>query len=333
MSTARWIRSLVMTVTVAQAAVANAEQVTITGYDVEQTPGSGWGCWSHTYTGTISDTGRTVGGGVVCTPEGSKIFDYSVGGGTLNDGVIGITIDTTHLFTTRNADDGQPVIPVITLHLAGTFFVNQIDLYGGGMLDNALPGALDGLTVEIGGSTLTLATTPLGAPNAIGVPANDRVDLTGTPLASIPTNQIVLKNFTSSLFGSPFDQFSITEIIIDGTALALTVAIDIKPGGSSNPINMKSRGKIPVAILSSMSFNAPGQVDRTSLTFGHSGNEDSLDHCGGPKDVNGDGLPDVVCHFNTQATHFVAGDTRGILKGRTLAGDAIQGTDSVRIIH
>lgn len=330
MNTARCAKSVVPILLV-HMAFANAAPVTITRYNIEQTPGSGWGCWSHTYTGKIGDTGRTVGG-TACTPEGNRIFIYLAGSGTLNDGLFGSTSSATHLFTTTNADDGQPISPVITLHLAGTFLINHIDLFGGDP-SNSIPGALDGLTIEIDGSSLTLATTAFGSPNSIEVPVNDRVDLTGTPLANIPTNQIVLKDFKSSFLKSPFDQFSITEITVDGTPFVLTVAIDIRPGGSPNPINMKSKGKIPVAILSSASFNAPSEVDRTSLTFGHSGDEPSLDHCGGAEDVNGDSYPDLVCHFNTPGTAFVAGDMSGTLKGRTLAGDAIQGTDSVRVIH
>lgn len=118
----------------------------------------------------------------------------------------------------------------------------------------------------------------------------------------------------------------------------LTVAIDIKPDEGSDedppPINSKSEGKIPVAILSSPTFDAPGTIDRTSLTFGRTGSEQSLAFCNpGGEDVNGDGVPDLVCHFNTPLTGFRLGDTVGVLRGKTLAGVAIQGTDPIRIVH
>lgn len=112
------------------------------------------------------------------------------------------------------------------------------------------------------------------------------------------------------------------------------VDIDIKPGSETNPINTKSRGKIPVAILSSAEFDAPALVDRTTLTFGRIGDEDSFSHCnGGGEDVNGDGLADLVCHFNTEATGFASGDTLGNLRGATLDGTAFQGSDVVQILH
>jgi len=111
------------------------------------------------------------------------------------------------------------------------------------------------------------------------------------------------------------------------------VFIDIKPGTYPNSINPKSKGKIPVAILSTKDFNAPKMVDRDSLTFGATGDEDSLAFCN-PKGeyINGDRLKDLVCHFYTEDTEFLCGDTEGVLKGMTTDGALIEGRDSVRIV-
>jgi hypothetical protein len=113
--------------------------------------------------------------------------------------------------------------------------------------------------------------------------------------------------------------------------IPLRVTIDIKPGDFPNSINPRSRGQIPVAILSSSDFDAPALVDEHSLTFGRSGNEPSLAFCGS-NDVNGDGLLDLVCHFHTPGAGFRRGDTRGLLKGRTVEGKAFVGVDSVRVV-
>jgi hypothetical protein len=111
------------------------------------------------------------------------------------------------------------------------------------------------------------------------------------------------------------------------------VGIDIKPGSQTNPINLQSRGVIPVAILSSPDLDAPGLVDRTSLTFGRSGDEPSLASCEKEgEDVNLDGLPDLVCLFWTRGTGLREGDTQAILKGNLLDGREIMGSDSVRIV-
>jgi len=167
------------------------------------------------------------------------------------------------------------------------------------------------------------------------------------PGLNIPNSGIVVWTFPSSLgFGGPCGhtyEFYVENVQrtswIYGPLDQLTVvceipvAIDIKPGSFPNSINPKSRGTIPVGILSSSTFDAPTSVDRTSLTFGRTGNEQSLAFCNSsPEDVNVDGFLDLVCHFNTQQTGFQAGDTAGALKGKTVTGTPIIGTDSVRIV-
>src|SRR6266571_2493016 len=62
-------------------------------------------------------------------------------------------------------------------------------------------------------------------------------------------------------------------------APVMQINIEIKPGTPEQPpINPKSKGSIPVALLSHSGFDAFG-VDTQSLTFGHSGNEHSLIRC------------------------------------------------------
>jgi hypothetical protein len=109
--------------------------------------------------------------------------------------------------------------------------------------------------------------------------------------------------------------------------------IDIKPGSDPNSINTKSRGVIPVAILSSDTFFAPDVVDPDTLTFGKTGDEESLFRCGkAGEDANGDGLLDLVCHFKTHLTEFSVGDEYGYLKGYTTDGDFFWAKDLVNIV-
>lgn len=112
----------------------------------------------------------------------------------------------------------------------------------------------------------------------------------------------------------------------------LQINIDIKPGsGERAPVNPKSRGKIPVALLSSSEFNAT-IADKTSLTFGATGDERSLSHCGDVKDVNGDGHLDLVCHFMNQAAGFKPGDLEGIVRGRAGDGRAFEGRGLLKVV-
>ncbi len=108
--------------------------------------------------------------------------------------------------------------------------------------------------------------------------------------------------------------------------------IDIRPGDNANKINLKSKGKLTVAILATPAFNAFTQIDQVSLTFGRSGDEPSLAFCDfTPEDVNGDGLPDLVCHFYTEATGFHSGNTQGVMKGKSKSGVLMAGSDAIRI--
>ncbi len=116
--------------------------------------------------------------------------------------------------------------------------------------------------------------------------------------------------------------------------LAIAVDISIKPDTAPPvPINARSHGKIPVAILSTPTFDAATSVDTSSLTFGRTGNEQSLAFCNtGGEDVNGDGLLDLVCQFETELTGFQSGDTLGILKGKTVQGAPIVGQEGIKIV-
>ncbi len=113
----------------------------------------------------------------------------------------------------------------------------------------------------------------------------------------------------------------------------IEIAIDIRPGTTLNNISLSRDRNIPVAMLSSATFDAPARVDTTSLTFGRTGNEKSLTICDAPTDVNHDGRLDLVCHFTIKLSGFQLGDTAGVLMGRTLGGTQIHGTDLVRIIQ
>jgi hypothetical protein len=108
------------------------------------------------------------------------------------------------------------------------------------------------------------------------------------------------------------------------------VTIDIKPGSSPNSINPKSNGVIPVAILTTDTFDAT-TVDPLSVRFGPEGAKE-MHKKGHIEDVNKDGEPDLVLHFKTQATGITCGDTSASLTGETVDGDPIQGFDSIKTV-
>lgn len=109
------------------------------------------------------------------------------------------------------------------------------------------------------------------------------------------------------------------------------VDIDIKPTKEPNAINPTSGQKIPVAILTTESFDAT-QVDWDTVLFGPDGAAKS--HAmGHVKDVDDDGDLDLLLHFNTQDTGIQCGDTQATLTGELFSdGGPITGTDSITTV-
>lgn len=106
----------------------------------------------------------------------------------------------------------------------------------------------------------------------------------------------------------------------------IQINIEIKPGsGTYAPINPKARGIVPVALLSSKDFD-PMKVDVESLTFGATGDEPSWSRCTPQAvDLNGDGMPDRVCHFSNELAEFGPDSPEGVLKGTiTIDGNNIK---------
>jgi hypothetical protein len=81
----------------------------------------------------------------------------------------------------------------------------------------------------------------------------------------------------------------------------ILVDLDIKPNSDTNPINPRSNGVIPVAILGSETFDVAG-VDLETVRFGPGGAGPAHSHPGHVQDVNLDGFTDLLTHFRTQDT-------------------------------
>jgi len=109
------------------------------------------------------------------------------------------------------------------------------------------------------------------------------------------------------------------------------VFVDIRPNSLANNVNPSGTDRISVAVLSSPSFDA-STVDRASIAFGRTGIEAPPLSCSPSlSDVNGDGLPDLVCDFDESATGFLSGDSTGYWTGRTVSGSQLRGFDAVNV--
>jgi hypothetical protein len=120
-----------------------------------------------------------------------------------------------------------------------------------------------------------------------------------------------------------------------GYEVVLRPEIDIKPGSYPNSINLESAGAVPVAILSSATFDAqtvnPDTVSLAGARVKLVG-KSSRYLCRG-EDVNGDGLVDLVCHVETAQFMIEPGESVAILEAETFDGTSVRGKDSVTIVR
>ena len=100
--------------------------------------------------------------------------------------------------------------------------------------------------------------------------------------------------------------------------LGLTVSIDIKPGSGTNPISIGSRGVVPVAILSSATFDAtkvlPGSITLAGGTVKLKGKGLST-YQYSISDVDGDLRPDMVVQVETTTMTLDPSMTSAVLEG------------------
>jgi len=115
----------------------------------------------------------------------------------------------------------------------------------------------------------------------------------------------------------------------------LTVEIDIKPGSYPNAINLGSNGVIPLAILSSPSFDAacvdPATVSLSGSGVAVRGKASRL--MASMADVNNDQLLDLVLHVETE--NLDPGKFQGgmaVLTGETFDHRKIRGADEITIV-
>jgi hypothetical protein len=103
---------------------------------------------------------------------------------------------------------------------------------------------------------------------------------------------------------------------------------DIKPGSCPNSINLSNHGNVAVGVFSYGQFDASTLILGSVEFAGAAANDQGLS----PQDINGDGLPDVVLHFNTQDLNLQVGDVRACLSGELSTGGTFRSCDMLRII-
>lgn len=160
---------------------------------------------------------------------------------------------------------------------------------------------------------------------------NDNSLPTTLSLSSFNDKRLIGPIFGASCCFQPTrDEGIITQLNIIPEPI-ISFDIDIKSGSDPNSINLKSKGVIPVAILTTDDFDAT-TVDPLSVEFGPNGAMEAHGK-GHIEDVDGDGDLDLVLHFKTQETGIACGDTEAGLTGETFGGQPIEGFDSINIVR
>lgn len=168
---------------------------------------------------------------------------------------------------------------------------------------------------------------PAGAVTVYGTGFGGDGDLSAPGQVTFTSGSGTLTGYYGN--GSPFSLFFYSDVPIYLEPPVVSeeeVEIDIKPGSYPNSINLKSNGVVPVAVLTTMDFDA-SIVDPATVEFaGASPLRWAM--C----DVDEDGDDDMIFHFKTQELNLDENSTEAELTGKTNGGDDITGTDDVRIV-
>jgi hypothetical protein len=141
------------------------------------------------------------------------------------------------------------------------------------------------------------------------------------------TDGVHLTQTPEEMSTETYEQIQIVGRLING----IDVDVDIKPVSTDNVFNLKSKGVIPVAVLSSEHFDAT-KIDPQTVRFGKNGIEAAEVHkIIHIEDVNNDGISDVVLHFNVVDTQLDSSATYGWLTGATLDGEPLKGNAAVSV--
>ena len=240
---------------------------------------------------------------------------------------------------------GQSFVPQLRRHVGVNLFLRNLLLFGG------QPPAIFTATLRSGSVTGPILATGSTPPLPLFDPQWLEV-LFDEPVSLVPGDTYFLEVSTANVSGfwgrAGFDPYPVGVGFEQGVptphfdfgfqTLVLSVqeiGIDIKPGSAHNPVSPAGRGNFPVAILGSDTFDV-ADVDVTTLAFGpgaaapsHDLSRPSVieDHF---RDVNDDGLTDLVFHFRIRETGIAFGDTEACLTGDTFDGIQFEGCDIIR---
>ena len=282
---------------------------TITNNIIYENSGTYFGgiiCWlgsSPTITNnTVSGNIAVFGGGILASEPGTTITNNIITGNIALEmgGGLGAELGSSATITYNDVWDNAPIDYYDCVPGVGCISVN--------------PSFVD----PVGGDYHLQSSSPcidIGDNSALGLPA---IDFDGS----------------ARIHDGDENGTYIVDMGADEYCATIDVQIDIKPGSDLNPINLGSKGSVPVAIFSTIDFDAT-TIDPLTVTL--AGASVRIKGKGTPQasaaDVDGDGLIDLIVHVDTSTLQLRGTATEAILEGETFDGQKIRGVDTVRIVN
>lgn len=201
-------------------------------------------------------------------------------------------------------------------------------------------GAIDGVTYNTGGTydvVITLQATSdttgkaymtiNGEPQGFYVPGWHSGPADLMPAGMTFTGDMAQMQVFYGLYGyGATHSVTFSDIMATGCLYWTDVEIDIKPGSDPNSINLKSKGVVPVAVLTTDDFDA-STIDPETVFF-----SDATPVRWTMEDVDNDGELDMLFHFKTESLTLDENSHEATLTGDTTDGLHVRGTDTVNIV-
>ena len=289
--------------------------------------------WQKAYGGPAEDSDGFLTLAAAGAVFGGLTSSFGAGG---TDGAV-IRIDDTGAIIRQKALGGplfDQVLPQVSLPDGGTLAMGSTVSFGAG--DSDLWMLRFDASDNSGNACAFVSESSFVATPTTAVVIDTTAVVVPTNAALVPTSAV----------RTPVDVA--TELACFGTAMQ--VDADIKPGSCPNPLNLNHRGVIPAA-LTMLGPDDAALIDLGSVTLEgvpasrcviadvSAPFDDTAACCGTPEP---DGIPDVMCHFDSQAVGAAlcarrvppprAGDVIDLeLAASTLDGGSVRARDCARI--
>jgi YVTN family beta-propeller protein len=259
---------------------------------------------THAVVATV-EVGDTPSG-IAITPDGASAYVTNMRSNTVSQ----ISIPLNMVVETLSVGDAPGGI-AITPDGASAYVTNQLS--NDVSVINAETNTVDA-TVAVGNTPIDVAITP-----------NGRLAY----ITNISSHEVSVIDTTTNILIDVVEVGFLPEgIAMTPEQPATIVAIDIRPGAAQNRINPRAEGGIWVAVLSDDEFD-PLQLDVGTIRFGPA---EARATVYAVRDVDGDGVADLLLRFRIQETGIRCGDPRATLSGQTYLQQQIAGTDSIETV-